>query len=49
MNHSFILNGPQLWQEDSFLHLHPYYQLAEQHDMDIYVKADLKAHYQLIS
>lgn len=45
MKHSFILNGPKLWHEDSFLQLQTYYQLAAQYDMDVCTKADLKAHY----
>jgi len=49
MKHSFILNGRKLWQDDSFLQLQAYYQLAAQHDMNVCTRADLKAHYQLIS
>jgi len=35
MKHSFILNGPKLWQEDSLLQLQTYYRPAAQHDMDV--------------
>jgi len=46
MTRSFISNGLKLWQENSFLQLQTYYQLAAQHDIDVCTKADLKLHYQ---